>query len=329
MNRRMWLGVALILAATAGVLRVRSAESCCGNVDSRRLVAQALSRERDSDYIAHVTTTTGYNGRVVKTHATVFHQGKMEKIEYAGASAKSAWSMARDGKTYTYLPKDNRLLVTEMSRVLSDADRTELLLSNFRMRCARMDAVAGRKAYVVELASSEPNRPWKKLWIDCKNQTILRTDDYSASGEKRGSTEMDSVSFGERISPKTFALPSGKSVKYFMLCESGDPADTLMGLVAMPTYIPSGYRLEGYHVLFSTCGCSHRSSQLTYTDGLNMFSVFQAPRMVSCCKTDGGKCDDQNCGIATQGQVTRGDREIVVVGDLLPKEIRKIAESVR
>jgi hypothetical protein len=52
--------------------------------------------------------------------------------------------------------------------------------------------------------------------------------------------------------------------------------------------------------------------------------------MISCCKTmSGGKCDDQNCGIATQGQFVRGDRTIVVVGDLLPKDVRKIAESVR
>ena len=330
MNRRIWLTIALILAATAvtaGVLHIRAARLAC--VDAKRLVVQALLRESDSNYIAHVTTVTGYNGKAAETAATILHQGNVEKIEYG----HGAWSMTRDGKSYTYLPKGNRLLITEMSRLLSDKDRTALLLANFRVRCVGMDSIAGRAAYVVEIAPRNTDRPSKKLWIDRGNSTILRTDDYSASGDKRGSTEMDKVTFGAKISPKTFDLPSSKRVEYVMLCKSGESADLFKDVgfpVAMPAYVPKGYKLEGYHLLYSTCSCGHRSAQLTYTDGLNVISVFQTPVMTSCCKTmGGGKCDDQNCGIATQGQVTRGDRTIVVVGDLLPKDVRKIAESVR
>lgn len=329
MNKRIWIPIALILAAaavTAGALHVRAAR--WARVDARRLVAQALSGEANSSYVARVTTITGYEGEVSESHATVYHQGSSEKIQHPGYNAP--WSMTIGGKSYTYLPKGKRLLVTEMSKLLTDNDRTALLLANYNVRCIGMDTIAGRAAYAVEIRTAD--RPSKKLWIDRENSTILRTDDYSASGDKRGSTHMDSVSFSTRISPKTFALPSQKSVRYVMLCKSGASADLFKGLgysTATPTYVPKGYKLEGYHLLYSTCSCGHHSAQLTYTDGLNVISVFQTPRMTSCCKMMGSKCDDQNCGIATQGQFVRGDRTIVVVGDLLPKDVRRIAESVR
>jgi negative regulator of sigma E activity len=188
--------------------------------------------------------------------------------------------MTRDGKSYTYLPKGKRLLVTETSRLLTDKDRTALLLDNYDLGCVGMDTIAGRAAYVVEIAARGSDHPSKKLWIDRTNSTILRTDDYSASGDKRGSTEMNSVSFSTKINPRTFALPSAKSIHYVMLCKSGESADIFKGVgfpVAMPAYVPKGYKLEGYHLLYSTCSCGHRSAQLTYTDGLNVISVFQTP----------------------------------------------------
>lgn len=330
MSMRKWLPIALILvlAAAAGALHIRAAS--WARIDAADLVTRAYLQQGQPDYIARVTTLTGYEAKP-ETHATVSHQGKAEKIEYSPASGRSAWSMTLNGKSYTYMPKTNRLLVAETSRLLSDKDRTALLLANYDASCVGMNEIAGRKAYIVELSPRHESRPAKKLWIDQENFVILRTEDYSASGDRRGLTEMNRVGFGAKIDPKTFVLPSAKSVEFVMVCKSGESADIFRGLgftVFAPTYVPSGYKLEGYHLLNSTCGCSHHSAQLTYTDGLNVISVFQTPRMTCCKDCKMAKCDDQNCGIATMGQVTRGDKTIVVVGDLLPKELNRIAESV-
>lgn len=334
MNRRNWLGIALILAAlaiTAGVIHVSAARWT--HIDAGHLVAQALSHESDGNYIAHITTVAGYSGKTVETRATVFHQGSTEKIEYPDASGKTPWSMTRDGRSYVYLPKGNRLLVSEMSRVLSNKDRASLLLANYDAKCVGIDSIAGRSAYVVQLTSRYEARPSKRLWIDRENHTILRTDDYSASGSKRASTCMEQVRFHTVINPNTFVLPPIDRVEYVTVCESGVSADLFRDLgfpVTSPGYVPKGYKLEGYHLLHSTCGCTHVSAQLTYTDGLNVISVFQTRKMISCANCDmAGKCDDQNCGITTMGQVTRGNRTIVAIGDLLPEDLKKIAQSVR
>lgn len=325
MSKRTWAAIALILVAVAvagGFLYQRAA--ALARVDANQLVCQAMTRAGDGSYIAQVTTVTSDGSKT----ATVFRQGKTEKIEYPG---KSAWSMTTNGKSYTYLPKCNQLLVSEASSLLSDKDRTALLLANYRAKCVGMGAIAGRSAYVIALTSRHSSRPAKKLWIDGENYTILRTEDYSASGQLRGRTEMDHISFGARINPTTFALPTGKSVEPVTICQSCASSE-FKGLgftVAAPRYLPAGYKPEGCHMLHSTCGCGHVSAQFTYTDGLNVISVFETPR-TACCKDCGmTKCDDQNCGIVTLGQVTRGDKTVVVVGDLLPKDLRKIAESVQ
>lgn len=80
------------------------------------------------------------------------------------------------------------------------------------------------------------------------------------------------------------------------------------------------------------CACGHHAAQLSYTDGLNTISVFQTPN-VQCketsCTMDGGKCVMRESQIARLGQVQRDGKTVVVVADILPEQIRKIAESVR
>lgn len=332
MSKRALFGIAFIAAAVvifAGTLHLRT--EMWSRIDAADLVARALTQEHNAklSYIAQVRTVTGYSGESVETRATVLHQGDIERIEYAGPRGRSVWSMTEGDRSYTYVPARHTALVTEASRLLSTKDRVALLLRNFTATCVGAENVAGRYTYVIDLSSRYDGRPSKKLWIDPEHFTVLRAQDFSASRELRGTMEMDRVVFGAKIDPKTFS----DAPRTQMLCKSGYSKALFAGLgfeVNLPKYLPRGYWIEGYHLLNSTCGCQHHSAQLTYTDGLNVISVFQTPRMV-CCKSCnmGNKCDDQNCGIATMGQVKRADKTIVVVGDLLPEEINKIAESVR
>lgn len=337
MRTRTIILVAVLVIATGAIYsRVGSRP----HADAGRLVARALSRDANTDYIAHVVTSTEYNGKTIKTNATVFHQGDTEKIEYAGATGRSVWSMTRGGKSYTYLPKGNKLLISETSNLLSDADRSALLLTNYKAISDGTDKVAGRDVYVVDISSRYDGRPSKKLWIDKEHLTILKSIDYSAAGDERGRTETKRISFDMRIGPETFAIPTARSANVVMVCESADSMDlfkTLGVQVHLPKYLPAGYEPEGYHLFNSQCNCNHHSAQLTYTDGLNVISIFQTPKM-TCC-TDGTcnmadcggskGCAVANCDVAKTGVIARSDRTVVVVGDLLSQDVKRIAESVR
>ena len=189
---------------------------------------------------------------------------------------------------------------------------------------------------MVEVSSRNCGRPSKKMWIDKHNFTILKSVDYSASGDERGSTLIKQIHFNAKIRPDTFSISSDRSVKIVMVCSSGTSMAIFKDLgfsVRLPKYLPAGYKLEGYHLFNSQCKCNHRSAQLTYTDGLNVISVFKIPRMISCTDCmlgDGGNsdCTDSTCGIAMTSHSTRRDKSVIVVGDVLPKDVKKITESV-
>ncbi|MCL4552358.1 MAG: hypothetical protein M1305_02215, partial [Candidatus Marsarchaeota archaeon] len=124
------------------------------------------------------------------------------------------------------------------------------------------------------------------------------------------------------------------------VCRSAKSMDLFKALgfpVRVPKYVPAGYEIEGYHLFNSQCNCNHRSAQVTYTDGLNVISIFQTPNMISCkdgtcnkanCGNSKG-CAVSNCDVARTGLIAISDRTIVVVGDLLPEDVKRIAESVR
>jgi negative regulator of sigma E activity len=304
-----------------------------------RLVARALSRSSDVDYVAQTITTTDYNGKAIKAQATVFHQGGNEKVEYVNTDGKIIWSMIKGDNSYTFLSNEKKLLISETSRLLSNADRNVLLAKNYRLESDGTDRIAGRDAYVVRLLSRYDGRPSKKLWIDKQHLNILKSVDYSASGKERGRTETKKISYKTKIHPNTFDIPVGRSIKTATVCKSGHSMDLFSEIgfpVNSPGYLPAGYKLEGYHLFYSQCNCHHCSAQLTYTDGLNVISIFQSPKITCCtdkscsmanCGNDKG-CAVSDCNIARTGQITKEEKVIVVVGDLLPNDVKKIAESV-
>lgn len=335
MRRRVFYAVILILiAVVAGAFYQFRPQT-----DMSKLVALALAPNSGTEYVAKVITTTDYNGKEIKTRATIYHQGVKEKVEYDGARGQTIWSIAKDDKTYTYLPKTKKLLISDQNGILSTSERSKLLSENYKSVSNGTEIIAGRPSYVVKITPKDGNGPSKKLWIDKQHLNILRSIDYDASGTERGSSETRKISYNAKIRPDAFDIAVNKSVERVKICESGRSADIFKKLlfrIAIPTYLPKGYRLEGYHLFYSQCNCHECSAQLTYIDGLNVISVFQSPKM-TCCTT--GSCNMAGCGkdscaisdgdIAKTGHILRGNKIVVVVGDLLPNEIKKIAESVK
>jgi len=332
--------LAVIIVALALIAAATICSRMAARKDVSELVARALTRDAGMNYVAYVVNTAQNDGKSIETRATVYHQGSTEKVEYSGKAGRRVWSMLRDGKSYTYLPKANQVLVGETSKVLSNTQRSQLLVQNYKIVSDGTDKVAGRDVYVVDISSRYGARPRKKLWIDTQHLTVLKSVDYSAAGDVRGSTEMISIRYNAKILPDTFEVPAEKSVKMVMVCKSAKSSKLFKGLgfpIRVPQYVPAGYVIEGYHLFSSQCNCNHKSAQITYSDGLNVISVFQTPNMTSCkaggCNmTDNagcGGCAVENCDMAKIGQTTHSDRTVVVVGDLLSEDIKKIAESVR
>lgn len=339
-TKRRTLGITLcVLAALLIGGGLRYNRTSVSRADARQIVLKALS-SADVNYTARARTVIEYCGKNIHTDAVIIHRGKDEKIESQERSRSIAWSMKTGDKAYTFLPRENKLLISESGKLLSDNKRSLLTLSNYEPIYEGTDKVAGRSVHVIDLLPLTQGRPSKRLWIDKKYGTVLKSIDYAANGEERGSTEISRINYGAKINDSAFALPPEKSVKRVMVCTSAASLDMYRsaGVPAKtPKYIPAGYKLEGYHLFNSQCPCDHRSAQITYTDGLNIISVFETPIMTSCgtnsgCKmskcSGSGGCAVSGCEMAKTGSITRKDKTVVVVGDLLPDEVKKIAESV-
>lgn len=322
--------VVLIVALAGGLLFPRQPKT---PIDMNHLVTDALYPGQDSSYVAQVSTSINYCGRKVTSNATVFRSGGAEKLT-RGSDRTGVWSLSREDASYTYVPSDRTLLVSRASSMLTPNERAKLLLKNYNPVYRGVEDVAGREAYVVELLPSIAQRPYRKLWIDKEHHTVLRSVDYSADGSRRGGTVTTKIAYNTVIDSQEFDLPR---VKRLAVCEAL-PADEMVSelkfRVSKPRYIPAGFVPEGRHLFRSNCPCNHLSAQLTYTDGLNLISVFESLKSHTCsgecCDMPGGSggCEVSGCGMTNTGTITRGGKKVVVVADLPADEIRKIAESV-
>ena len=221
-------------------------------------------------------------------------------------------------------------------QLLADKQRVRLLLENYRARIEGGETVAGRAAYVVSLSPRRASGPSKRLWIDAERYTVLKSVDYSASGKPRAEMEVASVSYNAEIDRTRFELPEDDGLERVDVTAPRDRRQLSQELgisVQEPSYVPKGFVIEGSYLFNCPCGCNHRSAQLTYTDGLNTISVFQTPAGVTCsstaCRQSGHDCIIQESEMARLGQINRADKSVAVVADLLPDEVRKIAESVQ
>lgn len=326
--------IALVaVLAAAGVVYLRQLED---GVDASDLFARTLAAQESLTYIAETTTTTRYAGRRITTRATVYRRGASERIEYPDASQQGAWAITRGRTTFTCLPGQDLLLENTADSLLTSPQRTALLQANYRARMEGSDLVAGRMARVLRITPRKAPGPSRKIWVDAERLVVLRSIDYSASGQARTEMEVLSIDCDARIDAARFAAPANAAGQRIAVTTPSRPhrlGNALRIQVGKPSYLPRGYSLDGCYLFNCQCGCGHRAAQLTYTDGLGMISIFQVHGDVSCssgsCGENGQGCIIQDSEVARLGQVERGGKSVVVVADLPPEEIRRVAESVR
>ncbi|MEN6581264.1 MAG: sigma-E factor regulatory protein RseB domain-containing protein [Armatimonadota bacterium] len=294
-----------------------------------------MLKRNTGSYKAEIITSTRYAGKIVKSRARVLRDGSSERIDYLSPMQKGMWVTTVGNTTHTYLPNRKQFLSSTSDVCLPDAEKVKTLLHNYSARIEGTGTIAGRPTYQISLQPLTGNGPSKKIWIDREYYTILKSIDYSIKGEPLSEMQVTNINYNFRCSPSKFdvACPNGATPVTIAVPMRLDQLESTLHIsVNKPSYVPEGYKLEGSYLLRYQCSCGHHAAQLTYTNGLNTISVFQTPE-VKCksisCNMDGGTCMMRESQIARLGQVRRDGKTVVVVADILPDEVRKIAESVR
>lgn len=302
------------------------------------MVARAVSGKPDGIYYtATAEVVTSYRGKPLKSQVTILQGRDSEEVVYPSRRGQGMYSRTNGNINNTYMPGTNTLLVSEKNSLLTQDERSKLLLKNYRPRFAGRDSIAGRPVYKVRLVSRYDDRPSRMLWIDSEYYVVLRTVEYSYRGQERGGTSFTHVEYTP-APDSTLIRKEADPEKVVEVCRPADIADIAekVGVsVSKPSYVPPGYVLEGTHVYCSPCGRCKCAAQITYTDGLSVISVFQRSSKSSAgtvsCGMDKAKretCEMSCCDVAGSGSINRSDKSIVVVADLPEEEIQKIARSV-
>lgn len=316
----------LVFAVTLGIAYLRSAPG----VDAGQLVSTTLLKHNSGSYTANVVTTTQHRGQTLRSFAKLYHDGENERIEQG-----DVWSLTIGKTTYTCIPRQNATLISVADERLSDKERVKLVLNNYRITVEGSEEVAGRKVYIAYLQPKSESGPSKRLWIDSERFVILKSINYSATGEKQAQMQITRIGFDVDIDQLAFKYPENK-MQQVKVSEPAAPQSVARKLnitVSNPKTLPEGYVLEGTYLYKCQCDCGHYALLTTYTDGLNTISVFQSPSSASCnsgtCKTGGHDCVVQKSEIAKLGQTEKNGKTIVVVADLLPDDIRRITTSIK
>jgi outer membrane lipoprotein-sorting protein len=307
-------------------------------------VERLLAAERAKTTLtvsATVRTAVISQDREVAARARTYQAGPKFRAEYlSGASAGRV--VIDDGQRLYQI--DTRLKTVLRSDAFHEPTRENLLLKNYTARFAGTAEVAGRKCDIVVVSSSRPGTPSRKVWIDKATALILRNEQYDHTGTLSSVTVYESLDLTPKLDPSLFRPPSGWKVtevttgahKHYSRQEMAK----LVGFeVAVPSYVPAGFVLDGYHLGECRGGVPYEHTR--YVDGLNSFSIIQ--RLDVCPKCGAGasgrgrgrgagrgrQCDLPMTPSDTRSVVLVGDVRMMVMGDLPKAELDRIAASLR
>ena len=273
--------------------------------------------------------------------------GKMRMDYKSGIFA--GLSIIDDGQKIMRVDSKNRTVVINAAPFF-DRD-TSLLLSNYEVILNGTEEIAGRPTQILELKFRNTGNPSKKLWIDKETFMPLRREHYNSDGVLAMLTFYTQIDYDVKIKDSDFSVPKGwriveapRNMRRF----SKERISEIVGFdVVEPKYVPAGYILDGFYLFHPMRG--GKAVHIRYFNGLNNLSIFEVlppwPRRVMYrfrrrfgrgSRMHRGmrqmRGHRRNCEFMDNCQgrrirMTKGDLNIILVGDIAETELQKIADS--
>lgn len=226
------------------------------------------------------------NGKLTQsvTQTFSFKKGDKQYIEAIAPTSEEGSLIISNGVTlWEYSPHTHRVierrLENKQMREQNKRKSVALIASGVDIIENGEATVAGRRAFVATL-KSKCGQILRKYWIDTKTGVELRCDDYRDGNKPYTSTRVTSISFAptyvagmfDFIPPKGAVVTQAPKPTRRMALKN---AEKLAGFDArLPSAVPPGYVLEGNNVAVTTYR-GKITLWLTYTNGLDTFSLFQ------------------------------------------------------
>lgn len=191
----------------------------------------------------------------------------------------------------------------------------DLLLGNYELRVGASRLVANRRCIEVLISPRRDDNPSKRLWVDQETGLVLGTELLNWRRESITSSFFRDIEINPDLSRETDLLdlpirPVAPRVR-----------PPLGFRVVYPRYLPPGYVFVNLETV--SLG-PHRAVHLRYTDGLNTISLFEAPAAAFA----GRMASSAHWGFTQLVQCRQGDLACVLLGDINPVQLRRMADSM-
>lgn len=315
--------------------------------DPRTLFSAAVTADDSISYSGTLTSVIYQADGAQATVTRIEHRAPYSwRIWYvAPADAYGRLIISNEYTAYQYEPSQNKVYKNEWSEAAPDVAApldVSAVEQNYNVDLGPQTSVASRKATELSLVSKHTGSLVERLWVDAKTKLILRRESYHADGTIASRSGFDNIRI-ERNFPAAFftlSVPAGMTlVEGTSYSKSTTDVDGLVASskfkVIHPQNLPYGFELrKGGTAKYDGID----TVQLVYSDGLRSFSLFEypsgpspsfgrsTPRPIQIGNNSGQYADVVGQALASWS--TEG-LNLLIVGDLTPKEITKIGASVR
>lgn len=201
--------------------------------------------------------------------------------------------------------------------------------------------MAGRPTRLTRVSDADTGTPTLELWRDAETGVPLARQSYTHEGRLSSRALIDTIDYSAEPAP---IEPIAVSEPDF----GGEPMEVEAFVQRAdfrpipPSYVPEGYDDVG--LFLHRCDRGRAYAEFRYTDGLRILSVYERHpqgqpmgRGVGRGRGRGlgraqgehiGRVQDLDLGLARAVRQRRGDRVIIVVGDLPAAEARRVLDSI-
>jgi outer membrane lipoprotein-sorting protein len=261
---------------------------------------QKVARDRGGKEYTETFAPARYAGRLTVCNGTVQWEYSPKRRHLVRRILPSAAELARQRKA-----------------------NLQRLAQNLRPKVLGQQVMLGRPVTVLRITDPHGD-PVRLCWLDSTTALELASEDYEPRGVRTTRSYYTAVNFSPSLPAAlfTFHPPAGVKIDHVPqpLRLGLAQAEQRVGFRALvPTYLPSGFTFAPEETSVAP-GHSGNALCLVFSNGLESFSVFEAPRSARDPR-------DRLGSPLSYGR--SGGSSITVVGDLPPAEVRRVIASVK
>lgn len=340
--------------------------SGCGrslSPDEAQAVLQRVQQARRSVTLqGQLTTSVRVRGQLLTSAGRVRRGPGVTQVQYLTGRFAGWWLIEQDGMVWRIHPNGQPTAAVAGA----DPGLGIRLSPEVRVRYDGPAWTAHRRALHYTVRPPASDQPRLELTVDAATYFPLRLERYGTDGQLGSATAYHAVDFNaqppQRLPVPAVASPAGSHRQLgrdLTPATEQQLAKVLGGPLLKPTYIPRGFKLRG---VFLHRIRQREVAEIRYFDGLRMLAVMQLQRPARRAMREteagrprlsegrwgfwrrlqpgpagaaGGRMWPRAEGIVRpslwRGNVLRerrGDRIVIVAGELAPEELRKVMASI-